>query len=126
MYNTRDLCADLEEGEKVQGCYRDLKELLIMLAGFYLAHRSDELVWFDETNKFYVALGGDGAPFGKYNTACAWLVSIFNLGKGILSSNDNYLLFGANCSESCITVGRFIQKLMVEVEQIEKQVFQLK
>ena len=50
----------------------------------------------------------------------------FKSGKGILSSNDNYLLFGANCSESCITVGRFIQKLMVEVEQIEKQVFPIK
>jgi hypothetical protein len=126
VYNTSDLCTDLEEGDKVQGCYRDLKELLIMLAEFYLVHRSNELVWFDEPNKFYVALGGDGAPFGKYDTACAWLVSILNLGKGILSSNDNYLLFGANCSESCITVGRFIQTLMVEVGQIQKQVFPIK
>ncbi len=126
VYNTSDLCTDLEEGDKVQGYYRDLKELLIMLAEFYLVHRSNELVWFDEPNKFYVALGGNGAPFGKYDTACAWLVSILNLGKGILSSKDNYLLFGANCSESCITVGRFIQKLMVEVGQIQKQVFPIK
>ena len=46
----------------------------MMLAEFYLAHRSDELVWFDEPNKFYIALGGDGAPFGKYDTACMCLV----------------------------------------------------
>jgi hypothetical protein len=37
-----------------------------------------------------------------------WLVSLLNLGKGILSSNENYLLFGANCSEDCIPVKRFI------------------
>jgi hypothetical protein len=28
VYNTSDLCTDLEEGDKVQGCYGDLKELL--------------------------------------------------------------------------------------------------
>ena len=123
VHNTGDLCSDLEDSDKVHGCYRGLKELLIMLAQFYLTHRPDELVWFDEPNKFYVALGGDGAPFGKYDTACAWLVSILNLGKGVLSSHDNYLLFGANCSESCVTVSKFIQKLVVEVGQIEKEVF---
>jgi hypothetical protein len=73
--------------------------LLIIVAEFYLVHWSNELVWFDEPNKFYVALGGDGAPFGKYDTACAWLVSILNLGKGIVSSNNNYLLFGANLGQ---------------------------
>jgi hypothetical protein len=56
---------------------------LSMLAEFYLVNWSNELVWFDEPNKFYVAFGGDGAPFGKSDTACAWLVSILNLGKGI-------------------------------------------
>ena len=50
------------------------KELLLRLAEFYLSKPTD-LVWFDEPNKFDVSLGGDGAPFGKYDTACAWLVS---------------------------------------------------
>ena len=123
IHNTSELSTDVQDSDEIQGCYRDLKELLVMLAEFYLAHRSDELVWFDEPNKFYIALGGDGAPFGKYDTACAWLVSILNLGKGVLSSHDNYLLFGANCSESCSTVGRFIQKLMLDIGKIEKQSF---
>ena len=60
------------------------------------------LVWFNETNIFYVSLGGDEAPSGKYDTACAWLVGFLNLRKGILSSNENYISFGANCSENFI------------------------
>ena len=116
IYNTIDLCTAPQDGEKVEGCYWDQKKLLRMLAEFYFLHRPDELVWVDEPNKFYVALG---APFRKYNTACAWLVSILNLGKGVLSNNDNYLLFSANCSETCITVTRFLQKLMVDIGQIK-------
>ena len=124
VHNTHDtLCEGLEASDKIQGCYRHLKELLINLAEFDLVSRPADLVWFDETNKFYIAFGGDGAPFGKYDTACAWLVSILNVGKSVLSSNDNYLLFGANCSKSCISVSRFVQKLVVEVEEIHKQVF---
>ena len=123
IYNVYDtLCDDLAEGNKVQGCYRSLEELLLRLAEYYLSN-SVNLIWFDEPNKFYVALGGDGAPFGKYDTACAWLVSFLNLGKGVLSSNENYLLFGANCNENCIPVSRFIERLMVEVATIENQVF---
>lgn len=117
------LCDGLQEREKIQGCYRSLKELLIMLAEYYLLFRPADLVWFDEADKFYVALGGDGAPFGKYNTACAWLLSFLNLGKGVLSSNENYLLFGAYCSEGCIPVSRFIHKLMVEIAEIQEQIF---
>jgi hypothetical protein len=124
IYSTYDtLCNGLQEDDKIQGCYRSIKELLIMLAEFYLLFRSADLVWFDEANEFYVTSGGDGAPFGKYDTACAWLVSFLNLGKGVLSSNDNYLLFAANCSESCIPVSRFIQKLTVEIAEIQEQVF---
>ena len=125
IYDTfSTLCDDLQETDKIHGCYRSLKELLIMLAEFYLVFRPADLVWFNkETNKFYVALGGDGAPCGKYETACAWLVSFLNIGKGVLSSNENYLLFGANCSESCIPVSRFIQKLMVEILELQDHSF---
>lgn len=123
IYSVSDtLCNGIAEVDKVQGCYRSLKELLIALAEFYLSNAID-LVWFDEANKFYVSLGGDGAPFGKYDTACAWLVSFLNLGKGILSSNENYLLFGANCGENSIAVIRFIKQLMVEIAHVEKQIF---
>ncbi len=29
---------------------------------------------------FQVAIGGDGAPFGKFDKSCAWLVSFLNIG----------------------------------------------
>ena len=122
VYDT--LCAGLKEEDKVQGCYRSLKELLLKLAEFYLCKQNGyNLVWFDEPNTFHVTLGGDGAPFGKYDSASAWLVGFLNLGKGILSSNENYLLFGANCSENCLPVQRFIKQLMVEIVEIEKKAF---
>lgn len=122
MYDT--LCDGLKDEDKVHGCYRNLKELVLKLAQFYLSKQNKyNLVWFDEPNTFYVSLGGDGAPFGKYDTACNWLVGFLNLGKGILSSNENHLLFGANCSESCLPVQKFIKKLMVEVAEIETNAF---
>ena len=104
VYNVYDtLCDGLKDQDKVQGCYRNFKELLLKLAEFYLCKQNGyNLVWFNEANIFYGSLGGDGASFGKYDTACAWLVGFLNLGKGILSSNENYLLLGANCSENLI------------------------
>ena len=81
VYET--LCDGLKDQDKVQGCYENFKELLLKLAEFYLCKQNGyNLVWFNETNIFYVSLGGDGAPFGIYDTACAWLVGFLNLGKG--------------------------------------------
>ena len=57
-------CVGLEESEKVEGCYRDIEGLLVKLADFYLNHSQFE-VTLDDTNTFYVALGGDGVPFWK-------------------------------------------------------------
>ena len=37
-------------------------------------------------NTFHISLGGDGAPFGKDDTAFTCLVSFLNLGRGVLSS----------------------------------------
>ena len=55
-------CVGLEESEKVKGCYRDIDDLLVKLAHFYLNHSQFKFT-LDDTNTFYVALGGDGAPF---------------------------------------------------------------
>lgn len=120
---TDTLCDGLDECDRVSGCYRSLKELLIKLAEFFLSGCTDHpITWFGEPYTFFVALGGDGAPFGKDDTACAWLVSLLNIGRGVLSSNENYLLFGANCSENCIVVHRFIKMLLADVCDIEKSV----
>lgn len=122
IYSTYDtLCDGLDDDDKVRGCYRRLNEMLVKLAEFYLSGCSGHsITWFTEPYTFFVSLGGDGAPFGKYDTACAWLVGFLNIGRGILSSNENYLLFGANCSENCIVVQRFIKILLADICQIEK------
>jgi hypothetical protein len=122
VYET--LCYDLDDDDKVQGCYRNLEELLISLASFYLSGFSGQtLTWFGDENTFFISLGGDGAPFGKNDTSCAWLVGILNTGRGILSSNENYLLFGANCPENCVPVQRYIKLLLADIKRIEKGTF---
>lgn len=42
------------------------------------------------------------------------------MGRSVLSSNDNFLLFGANCTENTIPVQRFIRLLVAEISDIEK------
>ena len=53
----------------------------------------------------------DGAPFGRYDQSCALLVSLLNVGKRFLSNKDNFMIFGANCSESCKAVERYVAQL---------------
>ena len=120
LHSVRDtLCDGLDDKNKVSGCYRDLEELLVRLAEFYLSTGLYQILTFTETNTFHIALGGDGAPFGKDDSACAWLVSVLNIGQGVLSSNENFLLFGGNCSENCVPIKRFLQKLLIDIRRIE-------
>ena len=42
----------------------------------------------------YVAVGADGAPFGKDDTGTAYLVSFLNLSQRVQSCNDNHLILG--------------------------------
>ena len=72
LYSVREtLCDGLKEQDKVDGMYRDIKDLLTNLAQFYLDEKYYNLTWFgNETNTFHVSIGGDGAPFGKDSTAC--------------------------------------------------------
>ncbi|KAK2562638.1 hypothetical protein P5673_014329 [Acropora cervicornis] len=121
------LCIGLDEERKVNGKYRDLQELLILMAKFYLTvnkQRKDKLDWFGEREgTFKVAIGGDGAPFGKDDQALAWLVSFLNCGKRVCSSGENFLLFGANCSEDCEPVSRCVTMLKGQMTQIEKKTY---
>lgn len=127
LYSVREtLCQGLAEEEKVGGMYRDITQLLLYLAKFYLCQSRYKLEWFGgEVNTFHVSLGGDGTPFGKDDTACAWLLSFLNIGRGVLSSNENYLLFGANCKEDCIPVARFLKKVVSDISDLEKSTFSL-
>ena len=59
-------CYDLNDNEKVNGCYRSLTQFLPFMASFYLKVAQENLLLFNnKINTFHVALGGDGAPFGK-------------------------------------------------------------
>ena len=92
------------------------------LAKFYLNKGSGyDLLWFEETNTFHVALGGNGAPLGKDDTACSLLVSLLNIGRGVLSSNVNFLNFGANCSENALPVLRYINILHSDIHSIQQE-----
>ncbi|XP_048587782.1 uncharacterized protein LOC116608628 isoform X2 [Nematostella vectensis] len=119
-----DFCADLPEVEKVDGMYRPIQDMLLKLAHHYLTQEQYPLKWFNgETDTFYVSIGGDGAPFGKDDTATAFLVSFLNIGRGVLSSNENFLLFGANCAENCTPVARFVKDLTKAIKTIESSTF---
>ena len=124
-----EFCKDLEDSEKVSGCFRPLFQFLPLLASFYLElekETGEELLWFGEENTFQVALGGDGAPFGKEDTACSWLVSFLNRGKHVLSSNENFMIFGANCSEDSVVVRRYVSYLFKEISVMEKQSYSIR
>ena len=86
----------------VSGVYRSLEPLLLQLASLYININATLpcLDWFhDEVNVFHVAVGADGAPFGKDETATAYLVSFLNLVERVASCEDNFLLLGSNCKE---------------------------
>ncbi|CAB4023873.1 Hypothetical predicted protein, partial [Paramuricea clavata] len=75
LYSVREmLCDGLDENDKVNGCYRDVEELVLKLAEFYINSGEYNILTFDEPNTFHIALGGDGAPLGKDDTACSWLL----------------------------------------------------
>ena len=115
LHDVREtLCDGLDDSDKVDGKYSNLTELLLRLAQFYLEvhkHRVDKLNWFDKgVGSFKVAIGGDGAPFGKDDTALSWLVSFLNCGPRICSHEENFLLRGANCKEDSEPIRRYVCK----------------
>ena len=130
VHSVRDtLCHDLPPDQKVHGVYRNLENCLLMLAKFYFEtdqfrKPGDKLVWFgEEEGAFKVAIGGDGAPFGKWDQSMSWLVSFLNVGPRVASPNDNFLLFGANCKEDHKVVSLFIEKLVSEIEVVENRTY---
>ena len=85
---------------------------------------SDKLNWFGgKRGNFKVAIGGDGAPFGKWDEAMSFLVSMLNVGPRVASPNDNFLLFGANCKEAHSVVVKFTKLLQEQILLIEKKTY---
>ena len=78
-----DFCKaqSVDDCDPVNGAYRELDEFLLVLAELYI--EIDQLMrnnsylmnfGFEGKYKFYVAIGADGAPFGKNDEATAWLL----------------------------------------------------
>ena len=98
LYDVKEvLCQGLSEEYQVNGKFRNLQQLLLKMAQFYLSinkYRKDKLDWFGEgEGAFKVAIGGDGAPFGKDDQPVAWLVSFPNCRTRVCSPAENFLLF---------------------------------
>ena len=125
----KTLCTTLPADEKVDGVYRDLETMLIMLSKFYFEtdefrKENDKLHWCDDQEgSFKVAIGGDGAPFGKWDESMSWLVSFINVGPRVAGPNDNFLSFGANCKEDHPVVKQFTLQLASKIEAIEKKTY---
>ena len=132
LYSVREtLCHDLSLDQQTDGVYRTLESFVLMLAKFYFEtdpcrKPGGKLVWFGgREGAFRVAIGGDGAPFGKWDQCMSWLISVLNVGPRIASPNDNVLLFGANCKEDQIVVSHFTEKLALDREKIESKTYEV-
>ena len=116
------------EDENISGCFRDLRAYFPRLAAFYInmQTRRNALAWFSETEgSFLVAFGGDVCPFGKNETACSFLVSFLNAGERVASSNDNFLVLGANCEETSKLVTRYVQSVYKQIHDLVGKVFEI-
>ena len=84
----------------------------------------DWLKWFgNEVGHFRAAVGGDGAPFGKWDESISLLVSFLNVGPRVASPNDSFLLFGANCKETHDVVVQFCKLLADNFAAIEQRIY---
>lgn len=68
-------------------------------------------------------MGVDGAPFGKANEVCAWLVSFLNVSERVASPDDNFLICGPNCKEDHPSIVEYGKQLKSESTAIESQTF---
>ena len=70
---------------------------------------------------FKVAIGADGAPFGKDYEATAWRLSFINVGEWIASHDENFLLARENCSESRVVMKLYAKKLVSDIAYVESR-----
>ena len=120
---------DLDGEECGDGIYRCLITFLPRLAQFYLNVnnlRVDKLKFdFNYTLKnensciFLIAIGGDEAP----HSGTSFLVSFLNIGKRVVSSSENFLLFGANVKENGVAVRRYISFMLSQLKTLENEVY---
>ena len=120
LKDVKDLCNDLDiddDERVVNGRYRELGDILLRLASMYMKLSRENAVtlhWFGRNeHSFSISLGADGAPFGIDEEACAFLLSFLNLGQRVASSVENFILLGANCSETNPAMVKYARKLLM-------------
>ena len=91
------------------------------MADLYLhidSHMPNFLNWLGkDKGNIFVAIGADGAPFGKCNKACAWLVS---------SPYDNFLIYGGNCGEDHPSIIEYGTLLRSQISDLENKALTVK
>ena len=128
---TPEFYSDMSDSDVVNGAYRELNEFLLKLAKTYVevdkALGSESFLNHFGMDKYHFrfAIGTDGAPFGKDDEATAWLVSCLNVGSHITSESENFLLAGANCSESHLCMERYAKKLVHDMDIIANKDYQI-
>ena len=132
LKDVRDFCDDLdvdEDKQMVDGKYRELGDILIRLASMYIKLEKEgaiKLLWFDRNEySFSISLGADGAPFRKDDEACAFLLSFLNTGARVASNMENFLLLGANRSETHPAMVKYTRKFASDIKYLEGKVFQV-
>ena len=102
VYTLEEQFQGVMKDEITQGCFRKLVEYLPHVAKVYLRKdRRETLQWFGKTEgTFLFAMGEDGCPFGKNESACSFLLSFLNVGKRVAPSNDNFIILGGNSAET--------------------------
>jgi hypothetical protein len=106
----------------VNGVYRKLEDYLLRVSEMYMRVYGNDITWFNgEEDVFRAAIGADGAPFGKDDTATAFLLSFLNTVSGVASCNENFLLMGANCSETHPLM--YVKNVVAEMEEVESKVY---
>ena len=127
--NLQDISSLGEGEEDAKGVYRNPAEYILRLAKFYFSvneNRADKLKLFENIPRknsdsmlFLLAVGGDSAPI----CGMSMLVSFLNVGKRIASSDEQFLVFGADVSESSKIVSNFVLKLISDIKYLESNVF---
>ena len=108
----------------IAGCQRSLETLLLRLADMYLHMDKHHqfLDWFGgREGHFRIAIGADGAPFGKNETATSFVISVLNTVSRVASARHNFLLVGGNIDESATPFIEVVRNATSEMKVIQQK-----
>ena len=126
-----EFCSGLPNSEDVNGAYQKLEEFVLKLVEMFividqaLGSKSFFNHFGSDKYHFKLAIGAVGAPFGKDDEATAWLISCLNVASHIASPNQNFLIAGANCSETHVCMQRYAGKLVNDMNSITRKSYKV-